>query len=135
MKLTDRYMHETYLPFKAIEIIEEAGPYIASRHPNNPIVTGEDIAGIISSKTNIPLTRITESESEKLLHLEEEIHARIVGQNEAVQAVSEACAAPAPNCAMPIAPLPIFVYGADRRGKNRNGQSHGPGFISAMKPK
>lgn len=90
VKLTDRYMHETYLPFKAIEIIEEAGPYVASRHPNNPIVTGEDIAGIISSKTNIPLTRITESESEKLLHLEEEIHARIVGQNEAVQAVSEA---------------------------------------------
>ena len=97
-------------------------------------MTGEDIAGIISSKTNIPLTRITESESEKLLHLEEEIHARIVGQNEAVQAVSEACAAPAPN-ARCQSPHCQFLFMGPTGVEKPKRPKPWPGFISAMKPK
>ncbi|MFO7768996.1 MAG: ATP-dependent chaperone ClpB [bacterium] len=53
-------------------------------------VDAEDIAGIVSSWTGIPVSRLMEGEMEKLLHLEERIHTRVVGQDEAVRAVSDA---------------------------------------------
>ncbi len=53
-------------------------------------VDAEDIAGVISRWTGIPITRMLQSEKEKLLHLEEELHKRIVGQEEAITAVSDA---------------------------------------------
>ncbi|HXC05501.1 MAG TPA: AAA family ATPase, partial [Bacteroidia bacterium] len=53
-------------------------------------VDSEDIAGIISSWTGIPVTRMLQSEKEKLLHLETELHKRVVGQEEAITAISDA---------------------------------------------
>jgi ATP-dependent Clp protease ATP-binding subunit ClpB len=53
-------------------------------------VDSEDIAGIIANWTGIPVTRMLQSEREKLLHLEEELHKRVVGQDEAIEAVSDA---------------------------------------------
>jgi len=53
-------------------------------------VTAEDIAEIVSSWTGIPVKRMLRSEREKLLHLEEELHKRVVGQDEAIQAVADA---------------------------------------------
>lgn len=53
-------------------------------------VDAEDIAGVISRWTGIPVTRMLQSEKEKLLHLEEELHKRVVGQEEAITAVSDA---------------------------------------------
>ncbi len=53
-------------------------------------VDAEDIAGVISRWTGIPITRMLQSEKEKLLHLEEELHKRVVGQEEAITAVSDA---------------------------------------------
>ena len=90
VKLSDRYLHEKYLPAKAVDLLEEVAPYVLGHHPGHPVVSGEDIAAVISAKTNIPLTKITENESEKLLRLEDEIHRRIVGQDEAVKAVAAA---------------------------------------------
>lgn len=55
-----------------------------------PAIGAEDVAEIVSDWTGIPLSRLSEEESEKLLHLEERLHARIVGQDEAVVAVSKA---------------------------------------------
>ncbi len=53
-------------------------------------VDAEDIAGVVSRWTGIPVTRMLQSEKEKLLHLEEELHKRVVGQDEAITAVSDA---------------------------------------------
>lgn len=53
-------------------------------------VTAEDIAGVVSRWTGIPVTKMIESEREKLLHLEEELHQRVAGQSEAIQAISDA---------------------------------------------
>ncbi len=88
--LSGRYLHEKYLPAKAVDLLEEVAPYVLRHHPGHPVVSGEDMAAVVSAKTRIPLTKITEGESEKLLHLEEEIHRRIVGQDEAVKAVAAA---------------------------------------------
>lgn len=53
-------------------------------------VTAEDIAGVVSRWTGIPVTRMIESEREKLLHMEEELHKRVAGQHEAIEAISDA---------------------------------------------
>ncbi|PWM79350.1 MAG: NDP-hexose 4-ketoreductase [Phascolarctobacterium sp.] len=53
-------------------------------------VTEEDIASVISQWLNIPLQRLTQTESERLLHMESDLHKRVIGQNEAVEAVSKA---------------------------------------------
>ena len=53
-------------------------------------VTGEDIADIVSSWTGIPVTRLVEEETQKLLRMEDVLHERVVGQDDAVRAVSKA---------------------------------------------
>ena len=89
VELSDRFIHERYLPVKALNILEEAA--IKARYRGeNSIVQGEDIAAIISERLNIPLTKITEEESEKLLNLEDKIHERLVDQEKAVKAVASA---------------------------------------------
>jgi len=53
-------------------------------------VDSEDIAGVVAGWTGIPVSRMLQSEREKLLHLEDELHMRVVGQNEAIEAISDA---------------------------------------------
>ncbi len=53
-------------------------------------VTAEDIAAVVSRWTGIPLNKMIESEREKLLHLEEELHSRVIGQDEAIEAIADA---------------------------------------------
>lgn len=54
---------------------------------NRPVISGEDVAYVISKMTGIPLFKLEEEESEKLLHMEEYLHKRIIGQEEAISAV------------------------------------------------
>lgn len=90
VELSDRYMHEDYLPEKAINVCREAALDVAKKKGENALVTGEDIAAIVSDKTNIPITQVTQEEKEKLLNLEEKMRERMVGQAEAVEAVADA---------------------------------------------
>jgi len=57
---------------------------------DNPVISEADITKIVSSMTGIPLNRIAESESEKLLRMEDELHTRVIGQHAAIEAVSRA---------------------------------------------
>jgi len=61
-----------------------------TREKVRPVVTEEDVALVTSNWTGIPLSRIEADESERLLHMEEELHKRIVGQDEAIKAISKA---------------------------------------------
>lgn len=90
VKLSDRYIHDRFLPEKAIKIIEQAAVFTHKKKGHKSVVLAEDVAELISQKVKIPLTKITEKEGEKLLKLEQEIHLRIVGQEEAVKMVSAA---------------------------------------------
>lgn len=88
VKLSDRYLHEAYLPNKAIEIAKEAALEAKQKKGSNTLVTGDDVGKIVSQKTGIPLTKVGEDERKKLLHFEERLHERVIGQDEAVRAVS-----------------------------------------------
>jgi ATP-dependent Clp protease ATP-binding subunit ClpC len=87
---SDRYLHERFLPEKAIEILREAAHFTRTKRGEGAIVGGEDVAEVIAQKTKIPVTAVTEAESEKLLRLEEVMHKRVVGQDEAVSMVARA---------------------------------------------
>ncbi|MFZ5365278.1 MAG: AAA family ATPase [Patescibacteria group bacterium] len=86
--LSSRYMHDKYLPQKALEIIEQVSIAVRKEKGENQIVSGDDVAKFISEKTAIPVAKITEKEAAKLLNLEDEIHRRIIGQEEAVKMVA-----------------------------------------------
>ncbi|WP_329625343.1 AAA family ATPase [Streptomyces sp. NBC_01255] len=73
-------------------------------------VTASDIAEIVSRRTGIPVSQLTASEKEKLLRLEEEMHARIVGQTEAVTAVSEAVRRNRAGMGDPNRPVGSFLF-------------------------
>jgi len=88
--LSQRYIHDRYLPEKAISLLKEVAVYVRKTKGTNSPVTGEDVAKIISERTNVEVTKITEKESEKLLNLEERIHERIINQEEAVKSVAGA---------------------------------------------
>ena len=62
----------------------------SARNAAHLAIGAEEVAAIVSSWTGVPVTKLTEAESERLLHLEEELHRRIVGQDEAVAAVAKA---------------------------------------------
>lgn len=88
VELSDRFIHDKHLPAKAIGIMEEAAVYVRKKRGKKQIITAEDAAEIISQITKIPATEVTEAESEKLLNLEEQIHRRIIGQDDAVKMVA-----------------------------------------------
>lgn len=93
-QLSDRYISDRYLPDKAIDLMDEAGSRVRLRHCQqasaSPAVSAEDIAQVVSAWTGVPVNRLTESESVQLLHLEEALHQRVIGQEEAVTAVARA---------------------------------------------
>jgi ATP-dependent Clp protease ATP-binding subunit ClpB len=73
-------------------------------------VTEADIAEIISKWTGIPLTKLVETEREKLLHLEDELHQRVIGQEEAVTAVAEAIQRSRAGLSDPNRPISSFIF-------------------------
>ncbi|MCC5656025.1 ATP-dependent Clp protease ATP-binding subunit [Nostoc sp. XA010] len=75
-----------------------------------PVVTEEDIAHIVASWTGVPVNKLTESESEKLLHMEDTLHQRLIGQDEAVRAVSRAIRRARVGLKNPNRPIASFVF-------------------------
>ena len=73
-------------------------------------VTADDIAEVVSRWTGIPVSRMMQSEREKLLHLEEELHKRVIGQDEAITAVSDAVRRSRAGLQDPKRPIAIFIF-------------------------
>ena len=73
-------------------------------------VTADDIAEVVSRWTGIPVTRMMQSEREKLLHLEDELHKRVIGQDEAIRAVSDAVRRSRAGLQDPKKPIASFIF-------------------------
>ena len=80
------------------------------REQKQPEVTKEDIALVASKWTGIPVTRLTQSETDKILHMEEHLHERIIGQEEAVRAVSQAIRRNRTGLGNPNRPIGGFLF-------------------------
>ncbi|MFH1536773.1 MAG: ATP-dependent Clp protease ATP-binding subunit, partial [Patescibacteria group bacterium] len=88
VKLTDRYIQDRYLPSKALDVLEESVILAHETKGDGTAVTKDHVAQVLAEKTNIQVASVTESEADKLMHLEDEMHKRVVGQDEAVSVVS-----------------------------------------------
>ena len=81
-----------------------------SEHQLDEVVDVDDIAGVVHQWTGIPLSQMMESESEKLLHMEARLHERIIGQEEAIHAVSDAIRRARSGLKDPSRPIGSFVF-------------------------
>ena len=105
-ELRDREM-EIKAEIRAIaqnKVTEDAGG------EEQPVVGEEDIAHIVASWTGVPVSKLTESESEKLMHMEDTLHQRLIGQDEAVKATSRAIRRARVGLKNPNRPIASFVF-------------------------
>ena len=86
------------------------GEWDAERGGHRGAVSAEDIAAVVSGWTGIPVTSLTESESERLLHMEDVLHRRVIGQNEAVAAVARAIRRGRVGLKDPHRPVGSFLF-------------------------
>ena len=88
VKLSQQLIHTSKLPDKALDLLDEAAVLVSRQGRRR--VTADDVQQVVSTKTNVPVGEISITEREKLSDLEAKIHSRMVGQDEAVTAVTEA---------------------------------------------
>ena len=91
-------------------IREMAQKYREEHEANKPTVTAENVAEVIATMTGVPVTKLTEGESERLLKLEETLHARVIGQNDAVVAISKAIRRARVGLKNPNRPIGSFIF-------------------------
>ncbi|KAI7727618.1 hypothetical protein M8C21_021189, partial [Ambrosia artemisiifolia] len=123
-QLSYQYISDRFLPDKAIDLIDEAGSRVRLRHAQNkemskaeteageegPTVTEADIQHIVSSWTGIPVEKVSTDESDRLLKMEETLHTRIIGQDEAVKAISRAIRRARVGLKNPNRPIASFIF-------------------------
>ncbi|ABA20534.1 UvrB/UvrC protein [Trichormus variabilis ATCC 29413] len=93
-----------------IRAIAQSKTNASGTEGQEPVVTEEDIAHIVASWTGVPVNKLTESESEKLLHMEDTLHQRLIGQEDAVKAVSRAIRRARVGLKNPNRPIASFVF-------------------------
>ena len=92
------------------EIADKRAEWEKSKLSGQSVVTEEDIAQVVSAWTGVPVQRMTEGESERLLHLENILHQRVIGQDEAISAVSRAIRRARAGLQDPRRPIGSFIF-------------------------
>ena len=110
----ENYSQAQKLVDEMIEVQEQikklTSDWKGEKHTSAPNIGSNEIADIVSSWTGVPVVKLTEQESEKLLHLEENLHKRIIGQDEAVTAVSKAIRRARAGLNEPNKPIGSFIF-------------------------
>ena len=104
-------LREREMEIKAqINAVSQSKKQSSESDNKSPVVTEEDIAQIVAAWTGVPVNKLTKSESEKLLQMEETLHSRIIGQDEAVVAVSKAIRRARVGLKNPDRPIASFIF-------------------------
>ena len=92
------------------DIAQKRAAWEERKNNSHDVVTEEDIAQIVASWTGVPVKKMTEDESQRLLHMEELLHKRVVGQDEAISAVSRALRRARAGLQDPKRPIGSFIF-------------------------
>lgn len=109
-EFADRYLHDRFQPRKSIDLLEEVAAAAHRLRGASAVVGPDDVAAVVSEKTHVEVRQVTETEKDKLMHLEDRLHARIVGQHEAVKAVSAALRRARAELRDPKRPIATFLF-------------------------
>ena len=93
---------------KALE--EAKKKWREKRDQSVPTITAEDVAAVVSKWTGVPVTSLTESETEKLVHMEDALHKRVIGQHEAIKIISQAIRRSRAGLKEPKKPIGSFLF-------------------------
>ncbi|WP_066118348.1 ATP-dependent Clp protease ATP-binding subunit [Geminocystis sp. NIES-3709] len=104
-ELRDREM-EIKAEIRGLADLKKKNPQVSE----NPVVSEEEIAHIVASWTGVPVQKLTESEADKLLHMEDTLHQRIIGQEDAVKAISRAIRRARVGLKNPNRPIASFIF-------------------------
>jgi len=112
VELSSRYIHEVPFPEKSLRLLEEAGinPSGGEASGKVKIITPADVEAIVSKKANIPIGQVAEKEKDKLLNLEQFLHKRVIGQDEAITAVADALRRVRSGLATGKRPVGVFLF-------------------------
>ena len=114
VRLTDRYITDKSLPDKAIDALDEAGSMVrlnlARKKGGSSVVTGEDIASVVSRMTGIPAGRVAESEGTRILKMSQRLKSRIIGQDSAIDTVVRAIQRGRAGLKDPHRPIGTFLF-------------------------
>ena len=110
VRLSSRYICDRRLPDKAVDLLDEASASVRLRSgPRSPVTEG-DVAQIVSEWTGVPVSAITQSEADRLMQLEQVLHRRVIGQDEAVSAVAKAIRRGRAGLSDPGRPIGSFLF-------------------------
>ncbi|KJR47839.1 ATP-dependent Clp protease [Desulfosporosinus sp. I2] len=116
------------------ELAEQREVWQNQRYKENAMVTEDDIAQIVASWTGIPVKKLAEEESERLLHLEDVLHQRLIGQEDAVTAVARAVRRARAGLKDPKRPIGSFIFlGPTGVGKTELGRALAEGMFGDEK--
>ena len=112
VRLTDRYITNKALPDKAIDALDEAGSMVRIKNggKKNGLVTEEDIAAVVSRMTGIPVSKVAESERNRIIKMKERLRNRIIGQDEAIETVVNAIQRNRAGLKDPGRPIGSFLF-------------------------
>src|SRR5579884_1383924 len=111
--LSARYIADRFLPDKAIDLMDEAAATAALNGKGEtarPVVTADDVAAVVTKWTGIPQSTLSESQANNLLSLEQTLSKRVIGQEQAIAAVSEAIRRARAGLHDPRKPLGSFLF-------------------------
>ncbi len=89
-QFADRFIRDLALPESALDLLQASAVLARTTHGAGNFVSVEDVATVVHRKTGVPVQAVATDESQKLLHLEERLHKRVIGQTDAVTQVSQA---------------------------------------------
>src|SRR5690606_35523503 len=116
--LSHRYITDRFLPDKAVDLLDQACSRVRLRRGGTvrqstvfePVVGADDVAEVVSQRTGIPVTEVGAEDLQRLLHLEQQLSARVIGQDAAVSAVAEAVRRARASLADPDRPIGSFLF-------------------------
>ncbi len=108
--LSVKYLHERFLPDKAMDLIDEAGAHFMLRGKREVEVTAKDISRILSTMLKLPPATLEEEDTERLRRLKERLQERIVGQEEAIERLTQAIKRSYAGLNRPDTPIGSFLF-------------------------
>ncbi|MBU0579586.1 MAG: ATP-dependent Clp protease ATP-binding subunit [Candidatus Margulisbacteria bacterium] len=107
--LSARYISDRQLPDKAVDLMDEAASRVILQAKKKE-VTHEDIAEIVSSWTGVPIIQLNQTETQRLIQMEESLHKRVVGQDDAIKALARAIKRAKAGLRDPKRPIGSFIF-------------------------